>query len=301
MEKFKMSKVFYEKLQKIRMEKSFDCNEYINKKQILLKKYTKLTDANTFVLILHNNLKSAVGLCLLNEILDENDKIIPVYFNNISIADEKLCEKLHIIPTQIKSNKIIQEIKTLDIENNDIWLENKLTESLQICLEQTFINSLKFKGLYPVSVGFLTNTECGYLGHFEKNGEILSDIQLLSDINFYELELLARHFHILSKYKNTLTYLNIPLEEYFNTSFDFVELYHYYLNLNENNKMKFLKDLTDNEKNEFNVNAEYIETLHTYNKSKYFTKSSSVHLDIYPSGIKNGLSNYYYTTKKLLN
>ena len=61
----------------------------------------------------------------------------------------------------------------------------------------------------------------------------------------------------------------------------------------ENEKEKFIYDLDEESKEQFDFYAKNLENLHRYNLHKYMAKSPAIHLDLYDSSVKGGWDSYY--------
>ena len=95
-------------------------------------------------------------------------------------------------------------------------------------------------------------------------------------------------------------YDNRTDETVFGTSYDFVELYLNYLNMEETEKEKLISNLDEKSKEQFHFYAKNLENLHRYNLHKYMAKSPAIHLDLYDSSVKGGWDSYYKITNEWL-
>ena len=89
-------------------------------------------------------------------------------------------------------------------------------------------------------------------------------------------------------------------ETVFGASYDFVELYLNYLNMEESEKEKILNNLNEESRKQFDLYSKNLENLHRYNLHKYMSKSPAIHLDLWDSSVKGGWDNYYKITKEWL-
>lgn len=130
------------------------------------------------------------------------------------------------------------------------------------------------------------------------------DIQLISDIHKSEVYAVARELNIPESIINVTPsgdmYDNRTDETVFGASYDFVELYLNYLNMQENDKKNLIDSLDQESKEQFEFYSKNLENLHKYNLHKYMAKSPAIHLDLYDSGVKGGWDSYYKITNEWL-
>ena len=129
------------------------------------------------------------------------------------------------------------------------------------------------------------------------------DVQLISDIYKSEVYKVAEKLNIPKSILNVTPtgdmYDNRIDEEVFGASYDFVELYMYFLHLNKSKKDDFKQSLSIEALSEFVFYSKNLEKLHKYNKHKYLAKSPAIHLDLYDSGLINGWDDYRDTLKEI--
>ena len=89
-------------------------------------------------------------------------------------------------------------------------------------------------------------------------------------------------------------------ETVFGASYDFVELYLNYLNMDNMEKEKLINSLDEESKKQFEFYGNNLENLHRYNSHKYISKSPAVHLDLYDSSVKGGWDSYYEIINKYM-
>ena len=130
------------------------------------------------------------------------------------------------------------------------------------------------------------------------------DIQLISDIHKSEVYAVARELNIPESLINVTPsgdmYDNRTDETVFGASYDFVELYLNYLNMDENQKKELITSLDKESKDQFDFYAKNLENLHKYNLHKYIAKSPAIHLDLYDSSVKGGWDSYFKITNEWL-
>lgn len=141
--------------------------------------------------------------------------------------------------------------------------------------------------------GQLINRDEGaYLGYVGKASDGMVDVQLISDLHKSEVYACARFLDVPDSIIGAVCTGDMfdgrVDEEVFGTSYDFVELYLWYLNLNNFHQEKFKKSLDEESLEKFNMYASNLENLHSYNAHKYLAGSPAVHLDIFESNVKGG-------------
>lgn len=309
-------------LKEIRKNKKFNVNDYIDKKCKILNEYMNLFELNAAVVAVSGGIDSSVTLAIVKKASEyENSpikKIVPLLlpcYNDGATHQfvathqaEILCNSLELEPFIFDLTLINQEYQKmeqlLDIKS-DAWGHGQLVDYSRKPAENYVTTLLNVAGYRPITVGTITRTEYGYIGYFGKFGDSLSDVQLISDLMKSEVYKVANVLNIPETIIKAIPSGDMfdgrSDESVFGTSFDFIEIYYYYLNLTNEEQEKMLKKLNKKELEQFNFCAENLETLHAYNLHKYMVKSPSVHLDLWPSGVKNGFDNYYYQTQKILN
>ena len=137
-----------------------------------------------------------------------------------------------------------------------------------------------------------------------KASDGMVDIQLISDIHKSEVYAVARELNIPESLINVTPsgdmYDNRTDETVFGASYDFVELYLNYLNMDENQKKELITSLDKESKDQFDFYAKNLENLHKYNLHKYIAKSPAIHLDLYDSSVKGGWDSYFKITNEWL-
>jgi NAD+ synthase (glutamine-hydrolysing) len=159
-----------------------------------------------------------------------------------------------------------------------------------------YVTSLCSQTNQPAIICGTTNyDEGGYLGYFGKASDGMVDIQLISDAHKSEVCLLAEFLAVPATILQAIPtgdmYDGRVDEEVFGAPYDFVELYLYYLNLEDVEKMALSQTWNSDEKAQFEQLAMRLEQLHAYNSHKYIGRSPAVHLDILKSDVKGGWNN----------
>ena len=309
-------------LSKLRGKDNFDPAKYIDDKCNLLNKYMKKCNLSACTVAISGGIDSSVVLALVVRASKMEDspikKIIPVTLpieENKGLTGQKkslllatkLCASLNVEPVVIGLSSVNTEYRKL-IESAlkitpDAWAEGQLgpySRTPALC----YINTLlTFNGTSAITVGTTNRSEFGYIGYIGKFSDEAVDVQLISDIYKDQVIKVAKKLNvpkeIIDRAPTGDMYDARTDEEVFGASYDFVELYCRFLNME--NKKEFKSTLSKNAIKEFNAFAENLEEMHRYNLHKYIAKSPAIHLDLFDASVKGGLDNYYEVTKNFLN
>lgn len=311
-----------EKLETIREIRNFDPSRYIEDKVKLLNRYMLECNLKACVVAVSGGIDSAVTLALVDKASKEKEspikKIIPLILpctNNSGVVDQdsakeralELCDKLNLDGFVIDMHSIVNEIdknvETVIGIKNDDWSIGQLVPYSRTPVIY-YTTSLLSKEGYPAIVcGTINLDEGGYLGYVGKASDGMVDVQLISDIHKSEVYKVAEKLDIPSSIMNITPtgdmYDGRKDEEIFGATYDFVELYLNYKNYTESEKQNFLCSLSLEALNEFKFYQNNLETLHNYNKHKYYSKSPAIHLDLYDSWVKDGWPNYREALKRI--
>lgn len=310
------------KLEHIRNKRNFHVIDYIEKKAELLNQYMKASHLKGCVVAISGGIDSAVTLGLIVEAARKKDGpiqvikplLLPCSDNSGVVNQDKatergkeLCKTLGVEPVIIDIHNIVSSIdcslsEKIGIKKDD-WAIGQLVPYTRTPILY-YTTSLLTKEGYPSIICGTTNLdEGGYLGYVGKASDGMVDIQLISDIHKSEVYQVAKTLNlpksILDITPTGDMFDSRVDEEVFGASYDFVELYLNYKNLKSQEQYEFLNSLSSKAYDEFKFYQENLETLHSYNKHKYFAKSPAVHLDLYDSKIKGGWDNYRDALKEI--
>jgi NAD+ synthase (glutamine-hydrolysing) len=301
-------------LKKYRKERAFDTTTYIEQKATKLNNYMQASNLKTCVVAVSGGIDSAVVLglvhCASKLPRSPIQAIIPLFlpvFNdeaatNQSSARDKvheLCETFEVTMREVDITSLHALAKqTIDGVMNmqgGAWASGQLVAYLRTPT-MYYVTSLCSEVGQPAIICGTTNyDEGGYLGYFGKASDGMVDVQLISDAHKSEVNHLAKVLGIPASIINAIPtgdmYDGRPDEELFGTSYDFVELYTYYLNLTASEQQKAKLALDEAGRAQFNTLAARLEKLHAYNHHKYLGKSPAVHLDIVKSSVMGGWNN----------
>lgn len=302
-------------LKNIRKTRKFNAKEYIEQKSNLLNKYMNKYGLKACVVAISGGIDSAIVLGIIKKASEKSNspirRIIPMLLpvlkstgvTNQSEATSKgkeLCEKLELKPYIIDLTTVNDEIRNIlepvvEIKGED-WAIGQLAPYSRTPILYYTTSLLNQTGLGAIICGTTNKDEGAYLGYVGKASDGMVDVQIISDIHKSEVYQVAEELEIPESIIRAVPtgdmYDNRTDETVFGASYDFVELYLNYLNMEEIEKQKFISSLNEKAKEQFDFYARNLENLHRYNLHKYIAKSPAVHLDLYDSSVKGGWDNY---------
>lgn len=320
---FNLNDFLSKKLKLYRKERNFDPKKYLDIKSKVINNYFSKFNIKKVIVSLSGGVDSATVLGILKytsnkfktfDIVAVNSCTFNDYVSNQERAYEyskKQAEKLNIPFSLIDLTKISSDFNNIVensinelLYNNPIvsssWSKGQLVPYLRTPLNYylaTLFNDIEGT---TIICGTTNRDEGAYLGYVGKASDYIVDIQIISDLHKSEVYKIAKLVGVIDEIMNVIPdgdmYDKRTDTEVFGASYDFVELYHNYLNKDENYRKELEKDSL------FMLFKENIEKLHYYNSHKYLIGSPAVHLDIMDSGVNNGwkldFSNKYYDNLK---
>eukprot|EP01126_Amoeba_proteus_P041758 TRINITY_DN4500_c0_g1_i10.p1 TRINITY_DN4500_c0_g1~~TRINITY_DN4500_c0_g1_i10.p1 ORF type:complete len:165 (-),score=35.49 TRINITY_DN4500_c0_g1_i10:75-569(-) len=131
---------------------------------------------------------------------------------------------------------------------------------------------LSSQGLPCIVVGTGNLDEDGYLLYFCKAGDGVSDVQLIADIHKSEVFRVGAYLgvpkSVLLAPPSADLWEGQTDEDEMGVSYDFVELYTEWLQMDENDKTKVISALSDESRSYFQAKAEIVERIHRRNRHK---------------------------------
>ncbi len=318
----KISENLKQILENIREKRNFNPKNYINEKAELLNSYMRKSKLKACVIAISGGIDSAVVLGIVKKASSlENspiEKIVPMLlpiFKSTGVTNqteatsrgEELCKKLDLKPYIVDLSSVNTEIRSslepvIGITGED-WAIGQLGPYSRTPILYYTTSLLNQAGYGAIICGTTNKDEGAYLGYVGKASDGLVDVQIISDIHKSEVYKVAKELDIPSSIIDVTPsgdmYDSRTDETVFGASYDFVELYLNYLNME--NKQEFIKSLDEESKAQFEFYGNNLENLHRYNNHKYLSKSPAVHLDLYDSSVKGGWDSYYEVTKKYMN
>ena len=320
----KLGSELAQKLEEIRKSYNFNVDNYIEDKCKLLNEYMSKCNLSGCVVAISGGIDSSIVLALVNKASKmENSpikKIVPMCLpltgsigvtgqDEATIRATELCTVLGLKPvvadlTQINNSfRDLLEPK-LNIEA-DAWGIGQLGPYIRtpaLCYVNTLLNCT---GIHSITVGTTNRSEFGYIGYIGKFSDEAVDVQLISDIYKSQVYEVAKRLNVPQSILDVAPTGDMfdgrVDEQVFGASYDFVELYYEYKNMEDGKKNEFLDSLSIKAKEEFSNSASNLETMHKYNLHKYISKSPAVHLDLFDASVKGGLGNYFKITQDFLN
>ena len=303
-------------LEKIRKNRKFNAKEYIEQKSNLLNQYMNKYGLKACVVAISGGIDSAIVLGIIKNASEKSNspikKIMPMLLpvmkstgvtnqNEATKRGKELCKKLELKPYIVELSKINTEIRNalepeIGIKGED-WAIGQLAPYSRTPILYYTTSLLNQAGFGAIICGTTNKDEGAYLGYVGKASDGMVDVQIISDIHKSEVYQVAKELEIPESIIQAVPsgdmYDNRTDETVFGASYDFVELYLNYLNMEDSEKEKLINSLDNESKEQFNFYAKNLENLHRYNLHKYIAKSPAVHLDLCDSSVKGGWDNYY--------
>lgn len=300
-------------LNKYRKKRNFQKYDYINKKIIYLNKYFNFYNLDTIIVPISGGVDSALTLSLFHEAKKINNiikKIYPVFIpanNSSGMTDQnevlkqatELCDnlgyKLDVIDLSPMLYPIQKSIEDISNIKADTWSEGQLIPYLRTTVLYYYASILQQKGERCVIAGTINADEGQYIGYVGKASDGMVDLQVLSDIHKSEVYQLAQHLNVPK------SILNIAPKgelhdgrtdiEMFGFPYDYLELYLYYLTLDNQKKEELINRVKQNKEYEIWSHLEKnLLNLRKLNNHKYLGASPAVHFDVINMNIPNGWS-----------
>ena len=307
----------------IRKKRNFNPKEYIEQKSNLLNEYMNKYGLKACVIAISGGIDSAVVLGIVKKASEQTNspikKIMPMLLpilkstgvtnqNEATNRGKELCEKLDLKPYIIDLTSVNNEIRkslepVIEIKGED-WAIGQLGPYSRTPVLYYTTSLLNQEGFGAIICGTTNKDEGAYLGYVGKASDGMVDVQVISDIHKSEVYQVARELGIPKSIIEAIPsgdmYDSRTDETVFGASYDFVELYLNYLNMEDSEKEKLISSLDEKSKEQFDFCAKNLENLHKYNLHKYMAKSPAVHLDLYDSSVKGGWDSYYKVLREWL-
>lgn len=307
----------------IRKKRNFNPKEYIEQKSNLLNEYMNKYGLKACVIAISGGIDSAVVLGIVKKASEQANspikKIVPMLLpilkstgvtnqNEATNRGKELCEKLDLKPYIIDLTSVNNEIRkslepVIEIKGED-WAIGQLGPYSRTPVLYYTTSLLNQEGFGAIICGTTNKDEGAYLGYVGKASDGMVDVQVISDIHKSEVYQVAHELgipkSIIEATPSGDMYDSRTDETVFGASYDFVELYLNYLNMEDSEKEKLISSLDEKSKEQFDFYAKNLENLHKYNLHKYMAKSPAVHLDLYDSSVKGGWNSYYKVLREWL-
>ena len=307
----------------IRKKRNFNPKEYIEQKSNLLNEYMNKYGLKACVIAISGGIDSAVVLGIVKKASEQTNspikKIVPMLLpilkstgvtnqNEATNRGKELCEKLDLKPYIIDLTSVNNEIRkslepVIEIKGED-WAIGQLGPYSRTPVLYYTTSLLNQEGFGAIICGTTNKDEGAYLGYVGKASDGMVDVQVISDIHKSEVYQVAHELgipkSIIEATPSGDMYDSRTDETVFGASYDFVELYLNYLNMEDSEKEKLISSLDEKSKEQFDFYAKNLENLHKYNLHKYMAKSPAVHLDLFESSVKGGWDSYYKVLREWL-
>lgn len=302
-----MTEQLHDKLVQYRAVRGFNASEWIDRKVALINAYFAQSGLSGAVVGVSGGIDSAVALSLVVKASQIEDspikKIVPILLpafsytgatrqNEATNRAECLCQNLGLEAAVFHQLTPMAEMMNSELENilgirSTPWAKGQLVAYTRTPVLYSTCSILTDAGYPALVIGTTNLSEGGYLGYVGKASDGMVDLQIISDLYKSEVYQVAELLEIPSTImKATPTgdmFDGRDDETVFGASYDFVELYHLWLQSGSDPEL--LNDET------FAAGAENLEKMHQYNGHKYLYGTPSVHLDILRADIPGGWNN----------
>lgn len=294
-----------------RKQRGFEAEVWVNAKSYILNEYMRASRLNTVVVAVSGGVDSALVLSLVSFASKKEQspikKIVAINLpamNNIGATGQDksyqraldLCQELNLELKTIDVSPLQNEIislaeKQLNLFADD-WAKGQTVAYSRTPVLYGITSILSANGFSAIIGGTTNRDEGAYLGYVGKASDGMVDVQLISDLHKSEVYASAKYLNVPESIINAVCTGDMfdgrVDEEVFGASYDFVELYLWYLNLDLKVQEKFKTNLSQKALERFELYAKNLENLHSYNAHKYLAGSPAVHLDILESNIRGG-------------
>jgi NAD+ synthetase len=296
-----------------REKRNFNAEEWVNQKVELINDYFTECNLKAAVLGVSGGIDSSVVLALLVKARATTGsnlvKIVPLLLpalnydgatnqNNSITQAEDLCASFDVKPRKFThlvelANIVSQGLDEILDEKSTPWSQGQLVAHVRTPVIYNTTSILTDAGFPAIVAGTTNLSEGGYLGYVGKASDGLVDLQIISDLYKSEVYAVARYLGIPDSIMNAIPtgdmYDGREDEEVFGASYDFVELYHLWLQNGSDSAL-----LNDDQ---FVAAQHNLENLHSYNAHKYTYGSPAIHIDILDARIPNGWNNPIWRKK----
>lgn len=306
-EAVQMTPELQEVLTGYRERRGFNAETWVEEKITLINEYFTQANLSGAVVGVSGGVDSAVALTLLKLASEKPGsnikKIVPLLlpalnYEGATLQDEAtikgavMCRKLGMRPvvftqlTQLAS-LITDQLETLLELESTPWARGQLVAYARTPILYNTASILTDTGNPALIIGTTNLSEGGYLGYVGKASDGMVDLQVISDLYKSEVYAVAEHIGVTDEILNATPtgdmYDGRGDTEVFGAAYDFVELYHLWMQ--EGKDPELLKDET------FLAGQHNLEKLHAYNGHKYLYGTPSIHLDIMNAKIPGGWNN----------
>ena len=302
-----MTPALNQKLAEYRSLRGFNPEKWVEGKLALINDYFKQSRLSGAVVGVSGGVDSAVALTLMKRASQQEGSVIkeilPLLLpaldyegatsqDSATAKGEELCEGLGLKPAVFTKLTQLSTIITGELEDiigkpSSPWARGQLVAYTRTPILYNATSILTDNGHPALVVGTTNLSEGGYLGYVGKASDGMVDLQVISDLYKSEVWAVAEHLGVPEGIINATPtgdmYDGREDAQVFGASYDFVELYHLWLQRGADPDL--MEDKT------FLAGRENLEKLHAYNAHKYQYGSPSIHLDIMDATIPGGWQN----------
>jgi len=284
-EKFVLHPDLLEKLKLFREKRAFDAKEWIAKKCTMFNEYMGKNGLKACVVNVSGGVDSAVTLGLMVKAAEQKDSPIKKI---VGIAQpihstKKIWKRALELKNAFDVNIITVDQSTINTELQTVveksigidakgFAKGQLRSYMRTPVAYFTSQLIAQEGLPCVVMGTGNKDEDGYLMYFCKAGDGVVDVQLIADLHKREVfmvgKVLGVPMSILEAPPSADLWEGQTDENELGFSYDFVELYTTYLELNESETTSFRSSLCSEALAQLDKSGEMAQLIHKRNKHK---------------------------------
>jgi NAD+ synthetase len=292
-------------------KRNFNAKKVATQKINILEKYCINWKIDTLIIPVSGGIDSAVVAALATDLSQKNlssiKEVLLLFIPQLQKGSSNQTEakkKVESLSSSLGSRLVTIDISALQqnmvsqLGTTSSWVKGQITTYLRTPVWYSVAAQLIEAGQRPLVLGTINFDEGGYIGFFSKSADAMTDVQMISDLHKSEVRQLASLYSIpediLSAPPNGDMFDGRTDEEVFGTSYDFVELYSWYLQQSSAAQQKILRSFPDHTLSQFLSLKKGLDALHEHNSHKYTIPPQGLHFCIFPAKISGGwtLSRY---------
>lgn len=276
-----------QKLEAYRVKRAFDPKKWANQKCQMFNDYMKKCGLKACCVSLSGGVDSAVTLAMMKHASKQDGSEIkkvlgiaqPIHssawaLNRAKEAAEKLGAELVSVDQTDLHSQLQKLVDTAVGVEGKSFATGQLRSYMRTPVGYYVAQLISQSGLPCVVMGTGNKDEDGYLAYFCKAGDGVVDVQLIADLHKSEVFSVGKELgvpeSILVAAPSADLWDGQTDEEELGFTYDFIELYTGdYLKLSEDDQKKWLADLSNEGREQFNDWSVACTAIHNRNKHKY--------------------------------
>lgn len=295
-----------------RLRRGFDPDKYLDAKILLLNSHFRQAGITSVVVGVSGGIDSAVVLGLIAKAAQQPDSpikrivgaLLPYFTaegtSNQDIASARGKEVVEafgaecvLVDLSSSHAAMKASVEAAFAATGDAWAGGQLVSYLRTPAFYYLTALLTQEGCPAVFLGTTNRDEGGYIGYFGKAADAMVDIQVISDIHKSEVFALAERLDVPASVIEAAPtgdiYDGRTDEQLIGAPYDFIELYSYYLCLeNDRQREALTKNLSSAAISQFNRWSQRLQQLNKQSTHKYHGGSPAANFDIYERAVPGG-------------